>query len=85
MIIPVRCFSCSKVLANKYDWYIAESAKLKAATVETAKEGKDANEAITRASHFDPVHTGVLLDKLGLTRYCCRRHMIGQVDMTDTI
>lgn len=84
MIIPVRCFSCAKVLANKYDWYIAESAKLKAATVAPNANG-DASEAITRASHFDPVHTGVLLDKLGLTRYCCRRHMIGQVDMTDTI
>eukprot|EP01038_Epipyxis_sp_PR26KG_P014037 gene14037-18827_t len=22
MIIPVRCFTCGKVIGNKYDWYL---------------------------------------------------------------
>ena len=90
MIIPVRCFSCAKTLADKYDWYVAESAKLRAEVVakdsvstKGSKEGE--RDVVTRASHFDPVYTGVLLDKLGLKRYCCRRHMLGQVDMMETI
>lgn len=29
MIIPVRCFTCSKVLADKWEWYVRECAKIK--------------------------------------------------------
>ena len=29
MIIPIRCFTCGKVIADKYDYYIKESEKLK--------------------------------------------------------
>jgi len=80
MIIPVRCFTCGKTLANKYDWYIAESAKLRAQHDNSKDE-----ERTGAASHFDPVPTGALLDRLGLKRYCCRRHMVGEVDMMDNI
>ena len=78
MIIPIRCFTCGKTLADKYDWYIKEAAKL--------RSSKEQEPTPTGAlAHFDPVPTGALLDKLGLTRTCCRRHMIGEVDMTDKI
>jgi len=29
MIIPIRCFTCSKVIADKYDYYHQEKNKLK--------------------------------------------------------
>ena len=29
MIIPVKCFTCGNVLANKYRWYQSEVRKLK--------------------------------------------------------
>ena len=29
MIIPVRCFTCGKVLANKYRYYVREVQKKK--------------------------------------------------------
>lgn len=74
MIIPVRCFTCGKVLADKYDYYVAEAQKLSA-------EQKPAQTA----QHFDKVKTGPILDKLGLTRYCCRRHMIAHVDLIHII
>lgn len=35
--------------------------------------------------HFETLKTGALLDALGLTRYCCRRHMLTTVDMMDVI
>jgi len=35
--------------------------------------------------HFETLKTGALLDSLGLTRYCCRRHMLTTVDMMDVI
>jgi DNA-directed RNA polymerase subunit N (RpoN/RPB10) len=81
MIIPIRCFTCGSVIADKYDWYVAEVEKLKLQQkVEEKKEGK-----LEGLKHFEAIHTGPILDKLGLERYCCRRHLISQVDMMDTI
>jgi len=35
--------------------------------------------------NFDKIHTKQILDDLGLTRYCCRRNMIANVDMMHII
>lgn len=95
MIIPIRCFTCGKVLADKYDYYVAEARKLSSAgdapvataTAAPAPGQSGAAPAATSAQtqHFDKVKTGPILDKLGLTRYCCRRHMIAHVDLIDII
>lgn len=93
MIIPIRCFTCGKTLADKYDYYIKEVEALKA-SMEAPKEAKaakkggaaggdTADEAAYR--HFDKLRTAEVLDKMGLTRYCCRRHMLTTVDMMDVI
>lgn len=78
MIIPIRCFTCGKVLADKYDYYMEEVNKL-----EKKKEGKGKVDETPK--HFEGIPTGEIMNKLGLTRYCCRRHMLGTVDMMDTI
>lgn len=77
MIIPIRCFTCGKTLADKYDWYVDKVAEMRSQSESASKT--------TYLAHFDPIHTAKLLDQLGLTRTCCRRHMIGEVDMTDKI
>jgi DNA-directed RNA polymerase subunit N (RpoN/RPB10) len=78
MIIPVRCFTCGKVIADKYDYFVQKcNEREKAAASSTATEAK--------YKHFDTVTKGDILNDIGLTRYCCRRHMLGQVDMMDTI
>lgn len=59
MIIPIRCFTCNNVIADKYDYYVKEKEKL-----------TDDNQ-----------ETREILDRLGLNRYCCRRHMITTLDM----
>ena len=95
MIIPIRCFTCGKVLADKYDYYVAEARKLSSSgdvPVATAtappasgQSGAAPAAASAQTHHFDKVKTGPILDKLGLTRYCCRRHMIAHVDLIDII
>jgi DNA-directed RNA polymerase subunit N (RpoN/RPB10) len=35
--------------------------------------------------YFDEVHTGKILDELGLRRLCCRRMMISHIDFIDQI
>lgn len=76
MLIPIRCFTCGKTIADKWDYYDKAVKKLEQ---EHITENKDS------LKYFDKVKSGKILDELGLTRYCCRRHMIGQVDMMKVI
>lgn len=76
MIIPIRCFTCGKIMADKIDYYDLELEKLK-------KEEKNINDPLYK--DFDNIHSGKILDSLGLTRYCCRRNLISNVDMMKII
>lgn len=79
MIIPVRCFTCSMVLADKYRYYLEEVRKKKLA----AKMG-DANldKIIYLTKDVqDKTPEGEVLDELGLTKMCCRRHFLTHVDI----
>ena len=76
MIIPVRCFSCGKVVADKSEYFAQEYEKLK----NSSEKNKD-----PKFKSFEGVHTKEILDKLGLTRYCCRRMLISNVDMMKII
>lgn len=75
MIIPVRCVTCGKVLANKWRYYQRKLVSETADHKEDLKEDPEPPEG-ARAK---------VLDELGLTRYCCRRHMLGHVDLVDKI
>jgi DNA-directed RNA polymerase I, II, and III subunit RPABC5 len=87
MLIPIRCFTCGKPLADKYDYYLKEVQKLqkKEETKEEKPITKKKQTEEEQYKHFESRRTGPILDKLGLNRYCCRRHMLGTVDMMDTI
>ena len=84
MIIPVRCFTCGKVLADKWEYYQAQVDKM-----EKDNEGGKGNESKeskgAEAKGFEKLKTGKILDDLGLHRMCCRRHMIGHVDLIHII
>ena len=60
MIIPVRCFSCSKLIGNKYEKYV----KL---VEEKNKKEKYINNQCETINNED------IFKKLKLNRYCCRR------------
>lgn len=81
MLIPIRCFTCGKTLADMWDYYDTEVKKLEQ-EAETTPEKVEAEDTL---KYFDKIRTGKILDKLGLTRYCCRRHMLCQVDMMAVI
>lgn len=76
MIVPIRCFTCNKIMADKYDYYMNEVAKLE-------KEGKINNDPDYK--YFSKIHTKEILDNLGLVRYCCRRMLLSTSDMMDII
>ena len=79
MIIPIRCFTCGKIMADISEFYEKEVEKLK---LEKSKNKEPINPMF---KNFDKIHTGHILDQLGLTRYCCRRNLISNVDMMDII
>ncbi|MCW8801794.1 MAG: DNA-directed RNA polymerase subunit N [Candidatus Bathyarchaeota archaeon] len=59
MIIPVRCFTCGKLIADVWE---------------------DFNKRVQAGE--DPKK---VLDSLGVTRYCCRRMVLGHIEITDSI
>lgn len=76
MIIPVKCFTCGKVLGDKYLYYLKEIAEEK-----NKKNITDDNIQYLTDDAMDKSIEGVVLDKLKLNRQCCRRHMLTHVDV----
>lgn len=89
MIIPVRCVTCNKVLADKWTYYQNECSKLESrSNGKKVMELRDLDQLFKKdkqMGNFDSVLRKDLLDKLGLVRICCRRHMLGHVDLVDDI
>ena len=57
--IPIRCYSCGKVIGNKWNSY-----------QNILSEGVSSEKA---------------LDRLGLKRWCCRRIILGHVELIEKL
>lgn len=81
MIIPIRCFTCGKVTGDKWCGY------LRFVKEEKEKRGESNEDTILNVNSDEIKKTaeGAALDKLGLTRYCCRRMLLSHVDLIDII
>lgn len=80
MIIPIRCLSCNKVLADKYAYYEQQCKEI------DATELTDNEKLATKdLKEMDKKTRGKVLDDLGLNRICCRRMMLSTVDMMNLI
>lgn len=76
MIIPVKCFTCGKVLADKYRWYQTEVRKVKVG------RGMNVDKVVYfTKENKEKTPEGEILDKLQLNKMCCRRHMLTHVDI----
>ena len=76
MIIPIKCFTCGKVLADKYLFYIKEVRRIK------LTKNMDIEEVIyLDEQKIEKTPEGKILDKLNLHKICCRRHMLTHVDI----
>lgn len=76
MLIPIRCFTCGKVIANKWEEFEKRCKE---------KEKNESKESVKEFPNFDPNYKGTILDDLGLTKPCCRRHMLTHVNLIDMI
>ena len=76
MIIPIKCFTCGNVLADKYLFYIKEVRKIK------ISKDMDTDEVLyLDNTNVKKTPEGIVLDKLNLNKMCCRRHMLTHVDI----
>lgn len=76
MIIPIKCFTCGNVLADKYRYYLQEVRRLK-----VANNMKVDKVVYLTKEHIEKTPEGVVLDNIGLKNVCCRRHMLTHVDI----
>lgn len=81
MIIPIKCFTCGTVIANRYKLYCDEVRLRK---MQSLKYKNDVDR--NRVEYFTQENTdktieGNVLDELGLTKMCCRRHLLTHVDI----
>ncbi len=83
MIIPIKCFTCGKVIADKYRFYLKEVRRLKLEQENQEPQDEFSQESILYLTNENTEKTpeGIVLDNLGFTRICCRRHMITHVDI----
>lgn len=81
MLIPVRCFTCNKLLADKYEYYERELLRKKLAL------NSDEDPLIININVQDVKKTiaGEILDELGLIRPCCRKTMLTSINIIDEI
>lgn len=68
MIIPIRCFTCGKVVSSAYQDYIKRYHEYQKA-IDAGEKTKETPEMI--------------LDDLGIERYCCRRMIISHVNLIE--
>lgn len=66
VIIPVRCFTCGKVVSQAYE----EFRKRYEEYQKVIKSGEKPTESPKE-----------ILDSLGIDRFCCRRMIISHVDL----
>jgi len=66
MIIPVRCFTCGKIIGDIYNDYKKRYDVYKKSLDEGEKPKETPKD---------------ILDDLGVDRYCCRRMILTHVDL----
>ena len=76
MIIPIKCFTCGTVLADKYRFFQTEVRRIKLA------KGLDVDKVVYLSkNNIEKTPEGDVLDTLGLSNVCCRRHMLTHTDI----
>ena len=77
MIIPIKCFTCGFVIADKYRYYKMEVREKKLKNPED-----NIKSVLYLTKEFrDKTIEGMVLDEIGIKRMCCRRHFLTHVDI----
>jgi DNA-directed RNA polymerase subunit N (RpoN/RPB10) len=82
MIIPIKCFTCGNVIADKYRYYTSEARRRKLESIHNSGKNNDIKTVLYLTKDFkEKTIEGQILDDIGITRMCCRRHFLTHVDI----
>jgi DNA-directed RNA polymerase subunit N len=78
MIIPIKCFTCGTMLADKYQYYCEQIRQRKLQRSSTQR----IDQVVYLTKEYNTkTPEGEVLDELNLNKMCCRRHMLTHVDI----
>jgi DNA-directed RNA polymerase subunit N len=81
MIIPIRCFTCGMVIADKYRYYL-EQVRQKKLAAKLGNDSMDVDKVLYLTKEFkEKTAEGEVLDELNMKKMCCRRHFLTHVDI----
>jgi DNA-directed RNA polymerase I, II, and III subunit RPABC5 len=75
MIIPIRCFTCGKVLGDKYQYYL-----LRVREIKLGQEVAEKVSYLTPGFHEKSAE-GHVMDEIGCKKMCCRRILLTHVNI----
>ena len=78
MIIPIRCFTCGKVIGNKWEAYLG--------LLQAEYQEGDALDALGLKRFVQNLESCFTLCFIYFYfRYCCRRMLLGHVDLIEKL
>jgi DNA-directed RNA polymerase I, II, and III subunit RPABC5 len=81
MIIPVRCFTCGKVIGHLWEPYHQKIQEIALKEREDEQKYRFVNVETLRQKTDE----GKILDELGVKRYCCRRMLLCNIDLMEKL
>ena len=86
MIIPVRCFTCGNVVADKWKPFVEGIIKKKEMSSKDVSSNLDIQYIeISKDGQIEKSIEGEMMDELNLHKYCCRRMFFGNVHLISYI
>ena len=84
MIIPCRCFSCGALISDKWISYVELTNKYRLAN-KNVNDIELLDADILKTANKKETAEFKALKDLNVTRICCRRHFLTNVDLIDSI
>jgi DNA-directed RNA polymerase subunit N (RpoN/RPB10) len=82
MIIPIRCFTCNRVVAQLWEEYLN---RIQLEYIDEDIKNNKKKRFVDIEELRNKTVEGKILDEMNLSRYCCRRMMLSHVDLCDKI
>ena len=85
MIIPIRCFTCGNVLADKWIPYITSVQEEKNKSNGKVSDNLDLSYIDVKSPDIQKSIEAQIIDEMKLHKYCCRRMMLTNVHLISYI
>jgi DNA-directed RNA polymerase subunit N (RpoN/RPB10) len=85
MIIPIRCFTCGHIVADKLEPFIKHVNEKKNKNTDIHDSNDLDIEYINVNKPVEKSIEGIVLDELNIHKYCCRRMLLSNVHLISII